>query len=376
MSKIDLEKFSMKSKNNKSLELSKNKDNLLKVGYITDKKECSGSYLQFDHSVLSSISGQEGIEISSTPDALKKYDWLHNYWWNAVASDKDEFTKQVDLNQTQGYFIHILPGIKANFPVQSCLFISQENIAQNVHNIIIVEEGSEVNIITGCSASHNVNNALHLGVSEIYVKKNAKLTFTMVHSWRPEIIVRPRTGIFIEENGTFTSNYIIMNQVKDLQMYPTAYCDKNARATFQTILYSSNDSKIDVGSKVFLKGDGSKTEIISRAIAKDNSKITVRGKIIGEGCGIKGHMECRGLMLSDLSNIHAIPELESKNINTNLSHEAAIGKISEDEIAYLTSRGLNKNEAASIIVRGFLNINIEGLPKQLNEEIKKKIQIH
>ena len=378
MPKIDLEKYSMKSEEHEPSELSQfkeNRDDLSAVGYEIDEKERSGSYFQLDHSVLSSTSGQEGIEISTTTDALKKYDWLRDYWWNAVSPDKDRYTKQVDLKQTQGYFIHLLPGVKAEFPVQSCLLISQENIAQNVHNIIIAEEGSEAHIITGCSTSHGVNNALHLGVSEIYVKKNAKLTSTMIHLWGPEIVVRPRTGIFIEENGTFTSNYVCMNPVKDLQMAPTAYCDKNARATFQTIIYASKDSKMDLGSNVFLKGDGSRAEIISRVIARDNSEVISRGDIIGKGRNVRGHLECRGLMLSNHAKIHAIPELEAETAEADLSHEAAVGRISEEEIEYLTSRGLNEEEAASVIVRGFLNVDIEGLPKELEEEIKKKIEM-
>lgn len=365
------EKYS--SKDNKNEE--NYKEDLLKVGFDVEEKNRAGSYLQVNHSVSVEKSNIEDVEILNTVDALKKYDWLKDYWWKAVSPDKDEYTKEAEINQNYGYFIRVKPGAKVEFPVQSCLFISKEGTHQNVHNIIIVEEGAEVHIITGCSALHGVNNAFHIGVSEMYVKKGAKLTFTMIHLWGPEIFVRPRTGVIVEEDGIYVSNYVCMNPVKDLQMSPVTYCGKNATALYQTVLYASEDSKMDVGSVIYLNGENSKTEVISRTVARDNSEVIVRGNIIGKNKGIKGHLECRGLMLSDNSIIHAIPELRAETADADLSHEAAVGKISEEEIEYLMSRGLDKEEAASVIVRGFLNVDIKDLPRQLEEEIQKKIDL-
>lgn len=378
---IDLDRYSLDAENHsevKSLnEIPEDYQEILPMcGVDPTGDDRSGSFFQLDHSVVFSNSSSKTIELLSTPDAVEKYDWLKEYLWNVVPVDTDKYTAQTELNPTNGYFIRAMPGAKEIFPLQACLFIGTEGISQNVHNIVIAEEDSELNIITGCSTSHNVKSALHLGVSEFYVKKNAKITFTMVHNWGKNVDIRPRTGIIIEDGGTFISNYICMEPLKSLQLYPNAYCiGENSRVTFQSILFASKKTKMDVGSRAFLRGKGSKTEIISRAISKDHGEIIARGHLVGESPKVKGHLECRGLILSDKSRIHAIPELEAKSQDLELSHEAAVGKIAEEEVFYLMSRGLTEDEATSMIVRGFLNVDITGLPDELAKETKKMLKL-
>ncbi|MCW3133582.1 MAG: SufD family Fe-S cluster assembly protein [Methanophagales archaeon] len=348
------------------------KQNLLDSGIEPSEKDRSGSFLQRDCSVVFSTVKYPGLELMSTTEAFKKHDWLKDYLWKAIPVDMDKYTADVELDQTHGYFIRSEAGKKVTMPVQSCLFITSDKIGQKVHNIVIAEENSELHIITGCSVSHAVNSALHLGVSEFYVKRGAKITFTMIHNWSPGMEVRPRSAVIIEDDGVFISNYILMTPLKSLQMYPTAYCvGKNARATFQSIVYAPGDTKIDFGSRAVLQGEGSKAEIISRAIATDSAKIVARSDVIGEGANAKGHIECRGLMLSDSAEVDSIPELKAKLKDLDLSHEAAVGKIAEEEIQYLMARGLSEEEATSVIIRGFLNVDITGLPEALARETKK-----
>ena len=345
---------------------------LLDVGIVPSEKDRSGSFLQQDCSVVFSTVKYKGLELMSTTDALKEHDWLKDYLWKAVPVDMDKYTAEVELDPTHGYFIRSEAGSKVTMPVQSCLFITSDKIGQKVHNIIIAEEDSELHIITGCSVSHAVNSALHLGVSEFYVKKGAKITFTMIHNWSRGMEVRPRSAVVIEDDGVFISNYILMTPVKSLQMYPTAYCvGRNARATFQSIIYASGDTKIDYGSRAVLQGAGSRSEIISRVIATDNAKVIARSDVIGEAANAKGHIECRGLMLSDSAEVDSIPELKATRKDLDLSHEAAVGKIAEEEIQYLMARGLSEEEATSVIIRGFLNVDITGLPDALALETKR-----
>ncbi len=344
------------------------------VGIDTGEECRSGSFFQMDHSVVFSSSHQSGLEVMSITDALNAYDWLRDYYWKAVEVDADKYTAQAELKQHQGYFLRALPGAKAEFPLQACLYMTREGIAQNVHNIIIAEEGSELHIITGCTTAQHVRSGLHVGVSEFYVKKNAKVTFTMIHNWAEEVAVRPRTGTFVEENGIFMSNYICMRPVKSLQMYPTTYCvGENATVRYNTILLAPEGSNMDVGSKVFLSAKGCRAEIVARAITTGGSIVT-RGNLIGEVPGIKAHLECRGLILAERGMILAIPELEGRVSGVDMSHEAAVGKIAEEEIQYLMARGMTSDEATSAIVRGFLDVEIKGIPEHLKDEIKKAVE--
>jgi hypothetical protein len=352
------------------------KEVALETGIDVSEKRRSGTFFQIDKSVVCARSREEGLEVLSTSKAREIYSWLENYMWEAVPPDSDKYTAETAINPTHGYFIRAKKGSKSTFPLQACLFIGKEGVAQRVHNIIIAEEGAELHIITGCTTSRHVKSALHIGVSEFYVHKNAKITFTMIHNWAPEVEVRPRTGIIVEENAVFISNYICLRPVKNLQLYPTAYLEgENSKVRFQTILYGLKDSFIDSGSRAVLKAKGSGAEILSRVISTEKSQIIARGELIGEVPNVKGHLECQGLILSPQSFIQAIPSLQAKNEGVELSHEAAVGKIAEEEIVYLMSRGLSEEEATALIVRGFLNVEIEGLPPALERETHKILQM-
>ena len=238
---INLDKYSARAEEHGKIKKLKElaadvREKVTSAGVDVDESHRSGSFFQIDHSVIQSSANQKGIEVMSVTEALEKYDWLKDYWWKNIAVDMDKYTAQAELKSNHGYFVRALAGAKVQFPVQACLFIGKDGLAQNVHNIIIAEEGSELHIITGCTTAHNVKNGLHVGVSEFYVKRNAHITFTMIHNWAKDVVVRPRTGTIIEENGVFLSNYICMKPVRDLQMYPTTYCaGKNATVRYNTI---------------------------------------------------------------------------------------------------------------------------------------------
>jgi Fe-S cluster assembly scaffold protein SufB len=351
------------------------KERMLSSGIILDdKNQRSATILQMDHSIVHNTVSQDDVEVMSTSKAMEKYDWLDDYFWKAVSVDTDKYTAHVELNQGNGYFIRSLPGSKTLYPVQACLYLAKAKLAQNVHNIIIAEENSELHIITGCTAGTGNEPGLHLGVSEFYVKKGARVSFTMIHNWTPEIAVRPRTGVIIEEGGVFLSNYVIMKPVNSLQTNPIAYCNgDNSVARFNSIVVATPNSNIDMGSRVILNGKGARTEIISRAITTGGTMIA-RGYVEGNAPDVKGHLECRGLIMKEKGIIHAIPELKGTLAGIDLSHEAAVGKIAEEEVEYLMIRGLTRDQATATIVRGFLRVDIEGLPPQLNKELQEAVK--
>ena len=328
----------------------KTQKTILKVGVDANSEERAGSFVQMDQSNIFSHSISDSIELMNLGVALDKHSWLKDYLWKAVKPDVDKYTAQ-------------------------CALMEAENEA-TAHNIVIAEENSELHLITGCATGDDISSALHVGVSEIYIKPGAKVTFTMVHNWAEQVEVRPRTAIYQEKNSTYINNYILTSPVKSIQSYPTTYCNgENARALFQSIQSGINDSIIDMGSRAILNAPNTSAEIISRSVANDQSKIYSRGHLSGNVPNVKGHLECHGLVLDDNSSIYAVPELEANAANLEMSHEAAVGQIDEEEIYYLTSRGLTEEEAASMIVRGFLSMDITGLPDELAAETQKMIDM-
>ena len=344
----------------------------LNVGVDPSESGRGGSFIQKDRSVIHCKSCQPGIEIMGISQAQKQHEWLKNYIWKNVSPESDLFTSRVKDNPHEGYFIRSLPGTKSAQPVQACLYIASENFSQHVHNIVIAEEYSELHIITGCATAPHLVSGLHVGVSEFYIKKGAKLTFTMIHDWGEQINVRPRTVTRVEEGGTIISNYISLRPVGSLQMYPTTYLEgKGAMARFNSILVASKGSHLDVGARVILSAPETRAEIISRGITTGGT-IIARGDLIGKVAGVKAHLECKGLILNN-GLMQAIPELSGYVPGVEMSHEAAVGKIDKREIEYLMARGLDEESAISTIVRGFLNVDIEGLPPALKQKLDQTV---
>ncbi len=349
-----------------------------KAGIESEEKNRSGTYFHLNQETIASKVNElyEGkIELMDIKTALRKYSWLEGLMWKLVDKNKDEFTKKVAEDYSGGYFMRILPGAEIAFPLQSCLMITKNNLEQRIHNIIIAEEDSKAHIITSCVQHSSVPKASHIGISEIFVKKNAMLNFTMIHQWSENTLVRPRSAALIEDKATFVSNYVCMRPVRDIQMYPSANCvGVDSRVSFNSILYGQRNSQLDIGSKAVLTGKGSKAEMVSRAIAREGSKMIIRGLIEGDNADCKGHLECRGLLMDDKSLMQSIPELIAKKKGVEITHEAAVGKISEKEIVYLMTRKLSRDQAVSLIIRGFMDVGILGLPEALNREIKSIVE--
>ncbi|MCX5702045.1 MAG: SufD family Fe-S cluster assembly protein [Candidatus Omnitrophica bacterium] len=335
-------------------------------GMDLSEKERSGSFLQKDNQVQFYRSLSEGIEIMSTEEALKKLPEVREYYGKNFSLLNRDFPKDTE----GGYFVRVKKGKTVELPIQACLFLKAQGFKQKVHNIIIIEEGARVYLITGCSASKAANEGFHLGISEFFIQKGAYLNFTMIHSWKEDVSVKPMGIALVEEGASFISNYVCLRPVREIVMYPTAVLSgDNARASFNSLILSYPGSLQDIGSRVILRGKNTQAEIIARAVSL-GGKVISRGHLKAEAKDIKAHLECRGLILSETGTIHAIPEMESDFRDVDMSHEAAIGKINREEIEYLCSRGFTKNEAQSIIVRGFMDVNVLALPELLKKDIE------
>ena len=344
------------------------------VGIVADEMERSGTLMFIDNNPSHcSTKIQEGVELMSTKEAVRKYDGLKDYFWKAMDPTKDKYTATTFLEDGDGYFVRVKSGYHISQPLQTCMLLNKDKSIQKLHNIIIVEDNASLEMITGCSTAHHANDALHVGVSEIYVGDNASLTFSMIHSWGKSTGVRPRTNALIGKNSHYTNNYVILNPVGTLQSFPVATLGDNSSATYNTMCIAHENSDIDTGGMVNLNGVGSRAEIMSRSISM-GGKMCARGRMVGNAPGAKGHLECRSIILKDGGTTLAIPELEAHIADVEMTHEAAVGKVARDQIEYLMSRGLTEDQAVSMIVKGFLSSgSINGLPPALQKELDEAI---
>ena len=349
------------------------------VGIDLDKKDKLTTFLQVDHQALYKANQKQfkgDIELMTLEEALEKYDWLQDYLWKLRSPYEDKYTAFNALHGKGGFLLRILEGRKIHIPIQTCFLTYSPEIIQNVHNIIIAEPGSEAYIITGCTAHKKAPKGLHIGITEIYVRKSAKLNYTMIHKWGPSFHVRPRTGILLEDDAELVYNYIILGPVASFQSQPSArLVGERATLSMNNIVYLEGSSEMDLGGEVFIEGGGGRVELITSAVVADKAKLTSRGRIVCEADNGRGHISCRGLMLSDNAEISAIPCLASRRMSSELTHEAAIGRISEEQLFYLTARGISREEAESLVVRGFLDTSSMKLPEPLDKGVKRIIDL-
>ena len=344
----------------------------LGVGVDLASSDRAGTFLQIDQSVVARRvnAGFGGrVEILPTPEALEA-PWVAERLWSIVAPDADKYTAAAALRPTGGYCLRVPAGERLAEPVQACLLIAETALSQNIHNVVVVEEGAAAHVITGCTVNR-ATGGLHIGVSEFFVGKNASLTFTMIHRWAPGLHARPRSAVVVGEGGAYVSNYLLLGEVGSLQMYPrTLLRGAGARARFQAVLCGQGDSVIDIGSRVVHEGEGSASETISRAIGAGRSRIWARGQLVAHTNRCRARLECRGMIVSTKASIIAIPELEADGVpQAELSHEAAISPIAEEEVAYLMARGLAREDALAAITRGFLNVALLGLPPAIARSV-------
>jgi len=275
------------------------------------------------------------------------------------------------VSEYTGYFIKASPN--TTHKIQTCFLTSQVGFEQKVHNVIVIGEGAHVDIFTGCLSSLHVKDNKHMAVTEIFVGKNASLTFNMIHSWGETSEVYPKTIAKVEEGGVYISNYIVWDSVKKIVTSPLAILGKNAKSVMRSLVYMHQKTDLEVGGRIQLNGKGSSGEVISRVVG-EGGKMRNETSIEANVSETKGHIECDALLLKDGINFETIPRLQAKVKNTELSHEAAIGKVSKDEIEYLMSKGFTEKKATEMIVNGFSNRSVEDMPDIVREQFEKILE--
>lgn len=347
------------------------------IGERVDEKFRSASHLQQDNSTtyLNAIKGllPEGVVVMDTDEAIKEFSWLRNYYFKIMPKGLNKYTTFVNAYSQGGVFIWVKKGVQVKFPLQACFYLQSSNYVQVPHNFIIAEPYSKIHVITGCVPDKKCRNAAHIAVTEVFIKEGAEVTWTMIHNWGKDYHVRPNVGIKVEKSGTYISNYLLTSEVKSIQLYPTAILAEEGRAIFNTMLFCRGVSQIDAGSAIYFNGKGSRGEIKTRALILDNCRVAMRGNLSGHKKCL-GHLECRGLILSKTAQAKAYPNLSGSE-DAQLTHEAAIGKIRNEELNYLMTRGFSKDEATSLVARGFISLDIPGLPPAVNKYIKEVIEL-
>lgn len=344
---------------------------MAEVGVTLKGSPRAGTYLQRNFYPLCLMSWSSDIDLLPIGLARQRYDWLKAYDWRAVPADLNDYTAAcAAAPEPQGFFIRVKAGAKVRFPVQACLYMTRSEIVQTLHNIIILEEGAELNLIAGCTIHPGLVASAHIGVTESYLKPKARLISTMVHRWSPETDVRPHSGAIVETGGSYVENYYCLRPAHSVIANPRTWLNgARASAKYLTVIVGSEGALIDTGGEVYLNGDQTKAELAHRAVCT-GGKIIQRGLLVGNA-PCRAHVDCAGMVLSggEEGFIQSIPGLKSFHPEARMSHEASIGRIAPEQVEYLQTRGMDEREAIALIIRGFLGTDLIGLGPELDARI-------
>ena len=359
-------------------------DELDSLGVLESEKHLGGMGVQYEseviyHSMLEELEKKKviftSIEMAMTefPDLVKKY------FGKIVNNGENKFAALNGAVFSGGSFIYVPKNTKLDRPLQSYFRINSKNMGQFERTLIIVDDNSDLHYIEGCTAPTYSESSLHAAVVEIYVGKNSKCRYSTIQNWAPNVYNLVTKRALVDENGTM--EWIDGNIGSKVTMkYPCCVLKgDNSNGTCITISVASKGQEQDSGARMIHLGKNTKSNIISKSIARGGGNATYRGKVlINSGASNSiGNVKCDTLILDEMSKSDTIPVNSCFNISSSIEHEATVSKISDDNLFYLMSRGISEERAMELIVLGFLEKFREELPMEyaveLNQLIKRNL---
>jgi len=276
-----------------------------------------------------------------------------------------------------GTFIYIPKNIKVELPLQAYFRMNARSGGQFEHTLIIVDEGAEVHYIEGCSAPQYTENSLHAGCVEIHVLKNAKCKYSSIENWSKNTYNLNTKRAVVHQNGIM--EWINGNMGSNITMlYPcSVLIGEGAKTDYIGIALAGKGQNQDTGCKVYHFAKNTSSNVISKSISLDGGITNYRGlvEVKAGAVGSKSSVRCDGLMLDNKSQSGTIPSMNVKESDVSVSHEAVVGKIGEEQLLYIMSRGLSEEEATKLIVAGFIEPVIKELPLEYAVELNRLIEL-
>lgn len=348
-----------------------------------EKKALSGVGAQYDSDVVYHNLKKEweaqGVIFENMDVAVQKYpELIQKYFMTQCVPIHDhKFTMLHAAVWSGGTFIYVPKNVSIDLPLQAYFRMNAEGGGQFEHTLIIADENSEVHYIEGCSAPRYGKNSLHAGCVEIFVGKNARVRYSSIENWSKDTYNLNTKRALVDENGVM--EWVNGNMGSGVTMlYPSSILrGVGARSDSLGVAFAGPGQNQDTGAKAIHVAPHTSSHIVSKSISKDGGVNTFRGliHITPSATDVNASMTCDALLIGKHAVANTIPELKIKNEQVNVAHEARIGKIGEEEIFYLQSRGLSEEEAVRLVVSGFIEPIIKALPMEYALELNKLIEM-
>ena len=288
---------------------------------------------------------------------MKEYpELVKKYFGKIVNNNENKFAALNGAVFSGGSFIYVPPNTKLDRPLQSYFRINSRNMGQFERTLIIVDDNSELHYIEGCTAPTYSESSLHAAVVEIYVGKNSKCRYSTVQNWANNVYNLVTKRAMVDDFGTM--EWIDGNIGSKVTMkYPCCVLKgDNSNGTCITISVASKNQEQDTGARMIHLGKNTKSNIISKSIARSGGNATYRGKVLinSDANNSISSVKCDTLILDEVSKSDTIPVNSCFNLNSSIEHEATVSKISDENLFYMMSRGISKERAMDLIILGFI----------------------
>ena len=329
------------------------------------------------HSVHKELE-EQGVIYTDIETAIVKYgDMLKEYFMTLITVDDHKFAALHGAVWSGGSFIYVPKGVKVKMPLQSYFRLNAPEAGQFEHTLIIVDEGADLHFIEGCSAPKYQKNALHAGAVELFIRKGARLRYSTIENWSRNMYNLNTKRALVEEDGVI--EWVSGSFGSRVSMlYPMSILKGDrSRCEFTGVTFAAAGQYLDTGCKIIHQGKNTSSTVHSKSISKNGGTAFYRGllKVLPEATGTRSTVECESLMLDNESASDTIPIIDINNDSVDIGHEAKIGRISDEAIFYLMSRGISEDEAKAMIVRGFVEPISKELPLEYAVELNKLIEL-
>ena len=347
-----------------------------------EKKFLAGVGAQYEsevvyHSLREDLAKQGVLFLDTDAALIEHPELFRKYFGKIIPPEDNKFAALNSAVWSGGSFIYVPPGVHIDMPLQAYFRINAENIGQFERTLIIVDEGAEVHYIEGCTAPVYSSESLHSAVVELVALKDAKLRYTTIQNWSADVYNLVTKRAYAHEGATV--EWIDGNIGSKLTMkYPGVYLmGERAYGETLSIAFAGKGQHQDTGAKMVHLAPNTTSKVTSKSVSRLDGRSTYRGMLhVAKGAtGVKSTVRCDALLLDDTSKTDTYPYMEINQEDATITHEATVGKIGDEQIFYLMSRGFNEEEALSLIVNGFMEPFTKELPMEYAVELNRLIKL-
>jgi Fe-S cluster assembly protein SufB len=347
-----------------------------------ERQFLAGVSAQYDsevvyHSIREDLEKQ-GVLFSDCDTGLREHEELfRKYFGTVIPPNDNKFAALNSAVWSGGSFVYVPKGVKVDIPLQAYFRINSDNMGQFERTLIIADEGSSVHYIEGCTAPNYSSDSLHSAVVELVAHKGAKIRYTTIQNWSDNVYNLVTKRAIANENATV--EWIDGNLGSKVTMkYPSVYLmGEGAHAEVMSAAFAGNGQHQDAGSKAIHVAPNTTSNIVSRSISKGTGRTSYRGhiKVLPKAHNVKVSVRCDALLLDEESRSDTYPYMDIDNPDVTIGHEASVSKVGEDQIFYLTSRGITEQDATALIVNGFFEPFVKELPMEYAVELNRLLAL-